>query len=110
VIRRGDVVTVVLAGDYGKPRPAVVIQSDALNREEPDSFVVAPLTSSLTGQTRIRVAVTATAANGLELDSEVMTEKLSAVAQRRIGRTIGRLDPATLARVDQELLLVLGFA
>ena len=28
MIRRGDVVpTVVLAGDYGKPRPAVVVQN-----------------------------------------------------------------------------------
>ena len=29
--RRGDVVICVLSGDYGKPRPAVVVQSDLFN-------------------------------------------------------------------------------
>ena len=28
-MRRGDLVTVAAAGDYGKPRPAVVVQTDA---------------------------------------------------------------------------------
>ncbi len=28
-MRRGDVVTVAAAGDYGKPRPAVIVQTDA---------------------------------------------------------------------------------
>jgi mRNA interferase MazF len=27
-VKRGDVVVCTLAGDYGKPRPAVVVQSD----------------------------------------------------------------------------------
>ena len=27
-VRRGDLVTVALQGDYGKPRPALVIQAD----------------------------------------------------------------------------------
>ena len=29
-MRRGDVVTVAATGDYGKPRPAVIVQTDAL--------------------------------------------------------------------------------
>lgn len=28
VIQRGDLVVVALSGDYGKPRPALVVQSD----------------------------------------------------------------------------------
>jgi mRNA interferase MazF len=28
-VRRGDLVTVAVAGDYGKPRPALVVQDDA---------------------------------------------------------------------------------
>lgn len=27
-MRRGDIVTIALQGDYGKPRPALIIQSD----------------------------------------------------------------------------------
>ena len=29
-MRRGDLVTVAVSGDYGKPRPAVVVTADAL--------------------------------------------------------------------------------
>jgi mRNA interferase MazF len=40
--QRGDLVTVSLPGDYGKPRTALVIQSDLLN--ELDSVVFCPVT------------------------------------------------------------------
>jgi mRNA-degrading endonuclease toxin of MazEF toxin-antitoxin module len=30
-LRRGDIVTIALQGDFGKPRPAVVVQSDLFN-------------------------------------------------------------------------------
>ena len=32
LIKRGDIVTCALSGDYGKPRPAVVVQSDLFNK------------------------------------------------------------------------------
>ncbi|MGH6904039.1 MAG: type II toxin-antitoxin system PemK/MazF family toxin [Geminicoccaceae bacterium] len=34
-----------LPGDYGKPRPAVVVQSDWLNQSDCSSIVVCPMTS-----------------------------------------------------------------
>ena len=34
-MRRGDIVTVAAPGDFGKPRPGVVIQGDALNAAKP---------------------------------------------------------------------------
>jgi mRNA-degrading endonuclease toxin of MazEF toxin-antitoxin module len=43
-MRRGDVVTVAAAGDYGKPRPAVIVQTDALPVEH-KSLVVCQMTS-----------------------------------------------------------------
>ncbi len=45
MIRRGDLVRVSLRGDYGKPRPALVIQSDLF--AELDSIVICPITSSI---------------------------------------------------------------
>ena len=44
-MRRGEIVTVAVQGDYGKPRPAVVIQSDWL--AETDSVLVCLLTSTV---------------------------------------------------------------
>ena len=41
-MKRGDVVLVVVPGDYGKPRPAVVIQTDLVN-DTHSSVVVCPV-------------------------------------------------------------------
>ena len=40
-MRRGDILTVAAPGDYGKPRPAVLIQSDLLNTDA-QSIIVPP--------------------------------------------------------------------
>jgi mRNA-degrading endonuclease toxin of MazEF toxin-antitoxin module len=44
-MRRGDVVTVAVSGGYGKPRPAIVVQSDLLN-DTHASVVVCLVTST----------------------------------------------------------------
>jgi mRNA interferase MazF len=43
---RGDLVIVAAPGDYGKPRPAVVVQSNAIP-EGHASTVICPMTSEL---------------------------------------------------------------
>lgn len=106
-LRRGDVVLVVLKGDYGKPRPAVVVQSDALNV---GSVVVCPCTSDVTGAGDFRVAVAPTAETGLDRTSEIMVEKLAAVARSSVRGVVGRLEAAAMREVERALLLVLGFA
>ena len=45
-MRRGDVVTVAPADDYGKPRPAAIVQTDA-RPEAHASVVVCQMTSDL---------------------------------------------------------------
>jgi mRNA interferase MazF len=109
-VRRGDVVLVALAGDYGKPRPAVIVQSDLLNSEAPSSYIVCPLTTTLTGQFEIRVPVEPSSTNGLRARSEIMIEKVSAASVQRLRDVIGRLDASTIRSVDRALLLVLGIA
>jgi mRNA interferase MazF len=76
--QRGDVVICILSGDYGKPRPAVVIQSDFFN-ETHASVVVCPVSSELTGLNLFRIAIPESAITGLHKPSEVMVDKLSAV-------------------------------
>lgn len=109
-MRRGDVVLVALPGDYGKPRPAVVAQGDALTEEDCGSVVVCPLTTTLTGTSSFRVAVEPTAENGLRRRSEVMVEKLAGVGQHRLREVVGHLDQEAMRAVERALLLVLGFA
>jgi mRNA interferase MazF len=107
-LRRGDVVLVVMPGDYGKPRPAVVVQSDEMIRFGFSSAVVCPITSSLTDRPRVRIAIEPDQANGLSKRSEVMVEKLVGLSSGKIRRVIGHLDGATMAQVDRALFVVLG--
>ena len=108
-MRRGDVVTVAAAGDYGKPRPAVVVQTDAFP-ENHASVVVCQLTSTLVNAPDFRVTIEPTPANGLRRKSQVMADKPVTVRRERIGPRIGRLGSQDMARLGIALVFVLGLA
>jgi mRNA interferase MazF len=105
-VKRGDVVTVAGQGDFGKPRPAVVIQSDRLARVE--SVVVLPMTSHLSGESALRLPIQPEPGNGLRLPSEVMIEKVGTYRPERCGPVIGALHAATMAELGRRLAFVLG--
>jgi len=106
---RGDVVTVVLASEFGKPRPAVVIQSDLFATKE--SVVVIPMTSDLRPQSVLfRKRMYPTSANGLQLESDIMIDKISAVARARVGKTVGKLSQDEMSELTAALALFLGYS
>jgi len=107
-MRRGDLVTVATPGDYGKPRPALVIQSDLL--EEMPSVTLCLVTSTLRDAPIFRITVDPSPENGLRRVSQVQVDKVLTVARERIGGTIGRLDDATMLKVNRSLAVVLGLA
>ena len=104
-MQRGDLVTVSLQGGYGKPRPAVVVQSNLLG--DLDSVVVCPVTSELR-TAAFRVTVEPTSANGLQLLSQVMVDKLSTLSRSKVSEPFGRLDEGLMRAVDRALLLIVG--
>jgi mRNA interferase MazF len=108
-VKRGELVTVALPGDYGKPRPAVVVQADLFN-ETHASVTVAPLTSTLVNAPLFRLAVEPSPENGLRALSQVMVDKVMTVRRERIGASIGELEPEMLKRVNRALALWLGLA
>ena len=55
-MRRGDLITLALPGEHGKPRPALVIQSD-LFTQLTSTVTVALLTSTALDVPLIRVSV-----------------------------------------------------
>ena len=103
--QRGDLVRVSLQGDYGKPRPALVVQSDLL--EELDSVVLCPVTSALRNAA-FRVTVEPNPSNGLRALSQVMVDKLSTLPRAKVSEPFGRLDDERMKAVDRALLLVVG--
>jgi len=108
-VKRGDVVIVALQGDYAKPRPALVIQSDLFNDTHP-SIAVAPVTSTIVDAPLFRLTVDPTNSNGLRSVSQIMVDKMTAIRRDKIGKAVGRLDDATMMRVNRAIALWLGLA
>ncbi len=108
-MRRGDVVTVAATGDYGKPRPAVVIQTDALPAGH-SSVVICQMTSECNEAPDFRVTINPSEKNGLRVRSQVMADKPVTVRRERIGRKIGRLDDKDISRLNIALAFVMGLA
>lgn len=107
-MKRGDLVTVSLRGEYGKPRPAVVIQSDRLFGIT--SVIVCPLTSKFDEGLSLRPTVELASGTGLRSRSQIMVEKISVVERGKCGVRIGELDPATLVSLEESLAFVVGLA
>ena len=104
-MRRGDVVTVALQGDLGKPRPALIVQADEFAAHP--SVVLLPITSTLVDAPRLRPQVDPSATNGLETVSQIMVDKVQSVARSKLGARIGTLEPATMALVERALATLL---
>ena len=107
-MKRGDVVTVALSGDFGKPRPAVVVQSD-LFTDHP-SVTLLPVTSELRRLPLFRIPIEAKETNGLVRDSEVMVDKAQTVSRTKLGSRIGRLTDGEMLAVTRSLALFVGIA
>ena len=108
-MRRGDLVTVALPGDFGKPRPAVVVQSDLFANHA--TVTVLPVTSTVTPPIPLfRLPLKQSPDNGLWAPSCVMVDKTMSVRVDRIGSTIGRLAEADLVRINRAMALFLGIA
>lgn len=107
-MRRGDLVTIALQGDYGKPRPALVIQADYFDAHP--SVTVLPVTSDLRDAPLFRVTLAVGEDTGLRKPSQVMVDKAMTVASEKVGPAFGHLDPETMLTIERCLAVFLGIA
>ena len=107
-MKRGDLAPVVLPGEFGKPRPALAIQSDLF----PNTGLVTiiPLTSALVEAPMARVRIEPSRENGLRQPSDIMIDAIMSVRPDKVGTPFGRLDEATMRAVNRALALFLGIA
>ena len=108
-MKRGDVVLIVAPGDLGKPRPGVIVQADELG-DGTTTIIVCPMSSEIGPTERLRPVVEPSAANGLRLQTQIMTDKIIAMRRDRVRRIIGHLEASARGKLDRALLIVLGFA
>lgn len=99
----------VAKGDYGKPRPAVIVQSDLFNTTHA-SLLVCLLTTELIDAPLFRLPLAPTLANGLREASQIMVDKLLALPRARVRDRIGTADDETMLGLNRALALMLGLA
>jgi mRNA interferase MazF len=106
-MKRGDLVLCSLSGDYGKTRPAVVIQSDLFNATHA-SIVICPVTSHEINAPWFRLPIRPHKNNKLEKPSQIMVDKITAVKREKIVGTIGHLSTTELYHINEALTRWLG--
>jgi len=107
-LKRCDIVIVATQGDFGKPRPALVVQADCF--DEHPTVVILLLTSDLRELPICRVDIKPTAENGLTKHSQVMVDKIITVLREKIGAVVGSVDKKTMFEIDNRLAVLLGIA
>lgn len=105
---RGDLVTIAMQGDFGKPRPALVIQANQFS--EHSSVTVLPITSTLVAAPLLRITIQPSAESGLQKPSQVMVDKAMTVKSDKVGPAFGRINADALVEVERCLAVFLGIA
>jgi mRNA interferase MazF len=101
-MKRGDLVTISVSGDYGKPRPALVVQADVF--AVLPSVTVLQLTSEIHDEHLVRITVQPSAGNGLRKPSQVMIDRAVTVPRTKVGPVFGRLADAGMLAVSRALV------
>lgn len=103
-MKRGDIVTVAA----GKPRPAIVVQSDHLLPYP--MIVIVPLTSEIASRPPpfTRITVDPTPMNGLGRVSQIMVDRILGVPAASLRATKGQLEDDKLTELTRMLALWLG--
>jgi mRNA interferase MazF len=107
-VKRGTIVAVAIQGDFGKGRPALVVQSDLFAKHA--SVTVLLMSSDLVDAPILRINVEPSLQNGLNLNSQIQIDKMFTVRTSKIGNVIGELEDDTMISVNRAMLVFLGLA
>ena len=107
-MKRGDFVTVALQGDFGKPRPALVVQADPFDAHA--TVTVLLVSSTLIDAPLFRITVQPDEANGLRKPSQIMVDKAMTVRRDKLGTPFGAASDEVMLEVGRCLAVFLGIA
>jgi mRNA interferase MazF len=107
-VRRGDLVTVALQGSHGKPRPALIVQSDVFGKTSHIAMLL--LTTEAYNAPLLRVPIEATPETGLQRRSFAMLDLITTAPRAKVGQVIGHVDDATMMTVNRLMAVFLGIA
>jgi len=107
-VNRGDIVLVATPGDFGKPRPALIVQSRHFSNHP--SMTVCLLTTHLHQTPLFRFHIEPAPGNGLASPSDIQIDKMMTLPREKIGQVIGRVDEKQLSEITKLLALWVGIA
>jgi len=105
-LKRGDFVTVAIQGDFGKPRPALVIQSNQFHLSATVTMLL--ISATLVEAPLLRIDVTPSPGNGLRKPSQVMIDKIVTVKRDKVGKVFGIAGDELMLKVGRNLAVFLG--
>jgi mRNA interferase MazF len=105
-MKRGDLVTINVLGDYCKPRPVLIVQSDLF--DEHPSVTILPVTSELRETPLFRIRVLPDAINGLQKPSGIMVDKVQSVTRELVEDSFGQISAEQMLEVSRSLAVFLG--
>jgi mRNA interferase MazF len=88
----------------------VIVQTDALNRQPISSVIICPFTGAIADAPLFRILIDPIPENGLTKSSQIMVDKVMAVAVKRIGEHIGHINDEQLVQLNRTLAFVIGIA
>jgi mRNA interferase MazF len=106
-MKRGQIVTIAMQGDFGKPRPALIIQSDLFNETHP-SITVLLVSSELVNAPLFRINLSPDACNGLNKPCQILVDKPMTIKREKIGTIIGQVDDAVMLQVNRAIAVWMG--
>lgn len=105
---RGQLTSIALQGDFGKPRPALIIQSDFFSAHP--TVTVIPITSTLFDMPLLRFTLEPSKENGLRKKSQLTIDKIQTVRREKISKPFGKISNAQLLEVERLMTVFLGMA
>ena len=112
MIKRGELyyadLSPVVGSEQGGIRPVLVVQNDVGNKYSPT--VIAAAVTSKINKAKLPTHIELCATDyGLLKDSVVLLEQIRTIDKRRLKERIGELPAPTMSKVDDALLISLGF-
>ena len=103
---RGNFVTIAMQGDFGKPRPALIVQSDKFNAHA--TMTVLLVTTALIDAPLFRVNVTPDDKNGLKQTSQVMVDKIMTIKRDKLGEVFGSASDELMVEINRSIAVFFG--
>ena len=111
MVKRGDIyyadLSPVVGSEQGGMRPVLIVQNDTGNKHSPT--VIAAAITSQAGKARLPTHIELAAQGyGLSRDSVILLEQIRTIDKSRLRERMGKLDEATMNKVDSAIAVSFG--